>query len=172
VLRWALFLAMAVIAAAGLYAHMPAGNVLPPDAIADRVIVDKTARTLTLLSWGRVLKSYPISLGRDPSGPKTRAGDSRTPEGAYLIDYRNPHSRFHLALHISYPNRADTERAAAAGVPPGGDIMVHGLPNGLAWLGRLHRLLDWTDGCIAVTDREIEEIYRVVPDGTPIEIRS
>lgn len=172
-MRWrGPFLVMIVTVGAGLYAHAPTGEALPPGTVADRVIVDKTARTLTLLSQGRVLKTYPVRLGRNPSGAKTRAGDSRTPEGEYLVDYRNPRSRFHLALHVSYPSRADTQRAAAAGVPPGGDIMVHGLPNGLGWLGRLHQLFDWTDGCIAVTDHEIEEVYRAVPDGTPIEIRS
>ena len=168
----ALLLAIVVTAAAGLYAHTPTGETLPAGATVDRMIVDKSARTLTLLAGDRVLKAYPIRLGRNPSGPKTREGDSRTPEGVYVIDYRNPRSRFHLALHVSYPSPADTERAAAAGVPPGGDIMIHGLPNGLGWLGRLHQLFDWTDGCIAVTDREIEEIYRAVPDGTPIEIRA
>ena len=163
---------MAVVAGAAVYAHVPTDTALPPDATADRIVVEKTARTLTLFSRGRMLKRYPVRLGRNPVGAKAREGDGRTPEGAYPTDYRNPRSRFHLALHVSYPSEADAQRAAGAGVPPGGDIMVHGLPNGLGWLGRLHQLFDWTDGCIALTDREIEEIYRAVPDGTPIEIRS
>lgn len=88
-----------------------------------------------------------------------------------MLDYRNARSSFHRSLHVSYPDSADVARARAAGVDPGGMIMVHGIRNGLGWLGRLHRALDWTDGCIAVTNREIEEIWRAVPDGTPIEIR-
>jgi murein L,D-transpeptidase YafK len=164
--------AATVVGGAAAYAQIPVGATLPPDAIADRVVVEKATRVLTLLSGNRVLKTYPIRLGRNPSGAKTREGDGRTPEGQYLIDHRNPTSRFHLALHVSYPSQTDIARAAAARVPPGGDIMVHGLPNGLGWLGRLHQLFDWTNGCIAVTDREIEEIYRAVPDGTPIEIKS
>lgn len=172
-LRWrASLAAIAVITSAALYAQVPTGEALPPGSIADRVIVDKSARILTLLREDRVLKTYPMRVGRNPSGPKTREGDGRTPEGMYRIDYRNPRSRFHLALHVSYPSRTDAQRAAAAGLPPGGDIMIHGLPNGFGWLGRLYQLFDWTDGCIAVTDREIEEIYRAVPDGTPIEFRA
>lgn len=171
--RWRglLLLTMAVTISVALYSQAPTGRGLPRAAVADRVMVDKAGRTLTLLSRGQVLKRYPVRLGPAPSGPKSRQGDGRTPEGAYLIDYRNPHSKFHLGLHISYPNSADLRRAAAVGASPGGDIMVHGLPNGLGWLGRLQQLVDWTDGCIAVTDRDIEEIYRAVPDGTPIEIR-
>jgi murein L,D-transpeptidase YafK len=150
---------------------MPVGAPLASGVIADRVLVEKAARTLTLFSGDRVLKKYPIRLGRHPSGPKVREGDGRTPEGRYRVDYRNPRSGFHLALHVSYPGQKDLAHAAAAGVPAGGDVMVHGLPNGLGWVGRLHRLIDWTNGCIAVTDREMEEIYRAVPDGAPIEIR-
>ena len=95
----------------------------------------------------------------------------KTPEGLYAIDYRNSHSDFHLSLHISYPGPEDVRRAAVAGVPPGGDIMIHGLPNGMGWLGHAHQKKDWTAGCIAVTDEEIEELWRIVPDGTPIQIR-
>ena len=138
---------------------------------ADKVLVLKGERHLVLLSRGKVLKSYRIALGRQPEGHKTREGDSRTPEGHYLIDWRNPNSRFHLSLHISYPNDEDRAAASRAGVPPGGDIMIHGLPNGLGGLGKAHRLKDWTDGCIAVTNEEMEEIWRRVDDGTPIEIR-
>jgi murein L,D-transpeptidase YafK len=87
-----------------------------------------------------------------------------------VLDYRKPDSAFHRALHISYPAPADMARAAQSGVKPGGFIMVHGIRNGLGWIGRLHRLRDWTDGCIAVTDRDIEEIWRTVPDHTPILI--
>jgi murein L,D-transpeptidase YafK len=110
-------------------------------------------------------------LGRNPVGPKLREGDKRTPEGLYAIESHNPRSSFHRALKVSYPSAADRIAAAKRGVAPGGDIMIHGIRNGLGFIGRLQRRLDWTAGCIAVTNPEIEEIYRAVPDGTPIEIR-
>lgn len=138
---------------------------------ADKVLVLKSERKLLLLEHGRVVKTYKVALGGEPLGPKTRHGDHRTPEGLYVIDGRNAHSQFHRALHISYPNAADRARARGLGVSPGGDIFLHGLPNGQGWIGAAHRLHDWTDGCIAVTDEEIEEIWRAVPDATPIEIR-
>jgi murein L,D-transpeptidase YafK len=134
-------------------------------------VVDKSDRTLTLYNHGRVLKTYSVTFGRQPVGRKEREGDDRTPEGRYVIDRRNLHSRYHCALHVSYPNADDVRRARAAGVSPGGDIMIHGLRDGFRWLGRLHRIVDWTHGCIAVTDEEIDEIARAVPDGTPVTIQ-
>ena len=144
---------------------------LPADARADRIVVEKSARKLTLFRGKTPLKSYSVALGRAPEGTKQREGDHRTPEGRYVIDAHKEDSAFHRALHISYPSSADSAGAAQRGVKPGGDIMIHGIRNGLGWLGAFHRAIDWTDGCIAVTDKEIEEIYRAVPDGTPIEIR-
>jgi len=144
---------------------------LAAGAVADRVVVEKGARTLTLLRGGTVLKRYRVSLGGAPVGHKQREGDERTPEGLYRLDRRNPHSSAHLSLHISYPDTADVARAQAQGADPGGLIMVHGITNGLGWVGKLHRLADWTDGCVAVTDWEMDEIWRAVPVGTPIEIR-
>jgi len=138
---------------------------------ADRVVVLKKARTLQLLGDGRVIRSYKVALGGDPIGPKTQRGDHKTPEGVYALDSRNAHSQFYKAIHISYPNAKDRAAARAKGVSPGGDVFVHGLPNGYGWLGASHRARDWTDGCIAVTNEEIEEIWNAVPDGTPIEIR-
>jgi len=138
---------------------------------ADRIVVDKRARRLTLLQGTTVLRTYTVALGGEPRGPKVCQGDNRTPEGAYVIDSRNLGSRFHRSLHVSYPNARDREAARKARCNPGGDIMVHGLPNGYGWLGRSHRLRDWTAGCIAVTNDEIEEIWRLVPSGTPIEIK-
>ena len=119
---------------------------------------------------GRKLKAYTISLGRSPVGPKTCQGDNKTPEGAYHIDARNSKSRYHLSLHISYPQEHDRLQARRSKCSPGGDIMIHGLPNGLGLIGRLHCIVDWTEGCIAVTDPEIEELWRIVKNGTPIEI--
>jgi murein L,D-transpeptidase YafK len=137
----------------------------------DLVLVEKAAHRLSLLSGGTAVRTYSIALGSEPVGPKIREGDDRTPEGSYVVDGRNYHSAYHLALHLSYPNAVDRARAAALGVEPGGDIMIHGLPNGFGWLGPTHREHDWTRGCIAVTDSEIEEIASLVPDGTPVEIR-
>ncbi len=149
---------------------MAAEKPLPPDARADLVIVRKEERTLTPMSHGHVLTTYKIALGGSPVGQKTRQGDHKTPEGDYVLDRKNEKSRFYRSIHISYPNAEDRRRAAALGVDPGGDIMIHGLPNRFGWLGNLHRSMDWTDGCIAVTDEEMDEIWRAVPVGTPIEI--
>ena len=138
---------------------------------ADQIVVDKSDHTLTLYRHGQAMKTYTVSFGREPVGKKEREGDDRTPEGRYVIDSRNMHSKYHIALHVSYPNAEDVRRARAAGTSPGGAIMIHGLRDGFAWLGRLHRVVNWTHGCIAVTDDEIEEIARAVPNGTPITIR-
>jgi murein L,D-transpeptidase YafK len=138
--------------------------------VADKVLVKKALRQLSLFQNGKPIKTYKVALGKNPIGPKVQKGDGRTPEGIYLIDGRKPNSAFHLALHISYPNVADKARSESLGVPLGGDIMIHGIKNGLGWLGSLHRLLDWTQGCIAVTNAEIEEIWNMVPDGTIVEI--
>jgi murein L,D-transpeptidase YafK len=146
-------------------------NPLPRDAVADRVLVEKTARRLTLLRDGKTLKTYSVALGRAPVGAKEYEGDQRTPEGIYKVDFHKPDSDYHLALHISYPEPHDIDRAAVQGLSAGSDIMIHGLPNGRGWIGRFHRRSDWTAGCIAVADFEIEEIYRAVPDGTPVELR-
>jgi murein L,D-transpeptidase YafK len=168
--RIRLLIAAALTCIGGVvYAQWPR-RPLPPDAEADRVVVRKSGRTLELYRGAQLLRTYSISLGRDPIGHKQREGDGRTPEGRYVLDYRNPGSAYHKALHISYPSAADRASAQSRGVRPGGAIMVHGVRNGLGFVGRLHRIFDWTDGCIAVTDAEIDEIWRSVADGTPIEI--
>jgi outer membrane protein assembly factor BamD (BamD/ComL family) len=138
---------------------------------ADKILIEKNERRLTLISKGKVLKTYKIALGGNPNGPKERQGDNKTPEGTYVIDSRNKDSRYHLSLHISYPNENDKKRAKELGVSPGGDIMIHGIKNGFSWVGDVHAEVDWTKGCIAVTDEEIEEIDRLAPNGTLIEIR-
>lgn len=124
-----------------------------------------------LMRNGAVLKTYKVALGTQPVGRKEREGDHKTPEGDYVIDSKVAQSRFHLALHISYPNAEDRERARKLGVNPGGAVEIHGLENKYEWLGPLHRQVDWTDGCIAVTNAEIDEIWSLVPAGTPVEIR-
>lgn len=143
----------------------------PPPERADRILVEKAERRLTLYAGERTLRSYRVALGFAPVGPKRQEGDGKTPEGRYLIDWRNPDSRFHRSLHVSYPDADDLARAAARGVSPGGLIMIHGLPNGFGALGDWHRTRDWTDGCIAVTNDEMDEIWTLVADGTPIEIQ-
>jgi murein L,D-transpeptidase YafK len=135
------------------------------------VLVLKGPRRLLLLRGDRVLRDYEIALGANPTGPKRHAGDRRTPEGRYWIDSRVVDSGFYRALHISYPNQEDVDFALRAGIAPGDGVMIHGLPNGSRWVGDVHREYDWTNGCIGVTDDEIKEIWELVDDGTPIEIR-
>lgn len=138
---------------------------------ADHILVVKSTRTMSLLQGERVLKTYKVALGTVPVGAKQKHGDHKTPEGDYVISAKNPHSQFHLSLRISYPNAADRERARKLGVSTGGDIMIHGLMPEYAYVGARHRDTDWTDGCIAVTNAEIEEIWDLVPVGTRVEIR-
>lgn len=136
----------------------------------DLVRVDKSERRMELLSQGTVLRTYGIALGGDPIGHKQRQGDERTPEGRYVLDWRNPDSCCTTSLHISYPNEADKAAAKLAGVDPGGMIMIHGPLNGYGWWDWLLQMFDWTDGCIAVGEEDMLEIWAMVPVGTPIEI--
>ena len=138
---------------------------------ADRLVIDKSERTLTVFWHGVPLKVYRVALGGDPVGAKQRQGDERTPEGSYVVAQRHDDSEFHRALHLSYPNAEDRARARAERVNPGGNIEIHGLRDGFHWVGSAHTLFDWTNGCIAVTDLEIEELFRAAPNGTPVEIR-
>ena len=160
---------------AGLGISLLCGLVVAQAAVkplhADKVVVLKKERTLQLLSQGKVIKTYKVALGGDPVGAKTRQSDHKTPEGLYVLDSRNAHSQFYKSLHISYPSALDRAAARRNGLSPGGDVFVHGLPNGYGWVGSGHRAKDWTDGCIAVTNQEIDEIWLAVADGTPIEIR-
>jgi murein L,D-transpeptidase YafK len=138
---------------------------------ADSIVVEKQRHRLTLYRHGQLLRSYRVALGRHPIGDKVHAGDGRTPEGVFTIDSRNAQSRYHLALHISYPDHRHRARARARGISPGGSIMIHGLPQGFGDVGAAHRDEDWTEGCIAVTNEEIEEIWRTVPVGTRVLIK-
>ena len=164
-----IFVGLSLVAGATLFVLVRRHYTPLPSA--DRVLIEKGPRRLTLLREGKVIKTYRVALGSNPLGHKQEEGDGRTPEGVYTIDFHKADSDYHLALHISYPNPADVSRANARGVSAGGDIMIHGLPNEQGEIGVAHGLRDWTAGCIAVTDREIEEIYRAVADGTPVEIR-
>lgn len=138
---------------------------------ADRILILKAERKLTLYRQGRPLKTYLVALGGSPEGDKHCQGDQRTPEGTYRIDLKNRASRYHLSLRISYPDASDRAEARRRGCSPGGDIFIHGLGKGFAYLGRLHRTTDWTLGCVAVTNEEIEEIWGAVEVGTKVEIR-
>jgi murein L,D-transpeptidase YafK len=133
---------------------------------ADLVVVIKSARVLYLYDQGRLIGQYPIALGLNPSGPKRERGDDKTPEGTYILDWRNPNSRFDLSIHISYPNARDRTWAATHGVKPGNNIMIHGQPN----YAVDKRTGDWTHGCIAVSNAAMAAIWAEVPDGTPIHI--
>jgi murein L,D-transpeptidase YafK len=138
---------------------------------ADRIVVYKSERRLSLYRDGQLLKSYHASLGRTPVGPKRREGDGRTPEGSYVIDGRLAHTPYHLGLHISYPGPSDRVQAASLGVSPGSAILIHGIGNVRGGVTEAEARSDWTEGCIAVTNAEIEEIWAAVDDGTPIDIR-
>lgn len=146
----------------------------PTARYADKVIVDKSERTIKLYNKGQVIREYSgFELGDRPRGHKIRQGDERTPEGTYTIDWRNPRSSFHKSLHISYPNETDRAVARFLGVDPGGMIMIHGRPSWLTSqaLEKEYDRSDWTNGCIAVKNHEMDEIWRMVRDGTPITIR-
>ena len=138
---------------------------------AERIVIEKSTRTMTVYALNKPIATYKVALGRGLPGPKTCEGDYRTPEGTYTItDFKQP-SRFHLALRFSYPNKNDIARAKAKGCPPGGNLLIHGLGADRAPMGRAHSSVDWTDGCIAVTDQEIEQLWRMVVKGTVVEIR-
>jgi hypothetical protein len=144
---------------------------LPGDFLADSMVVEKGERRLTLFYRGFPVRKYRVALGRNPVGDKVSIGDYRTPEGLYYIVGRNPLSKFYKSLEISYPDSVHEERAAELGVSPGGNIMIHGLPPHQAKLGAAHALADWTEGCIAVTNAEIDEMWRAVVDGAYIHIK-
>jgi murein L,D-transpeptidase YafK len=160
-----------LVVAVSLFTLAPPAGGAKGSIVVDHVVVYKHDRKLVLLSSGKEVKTYRIALGGDPVGPKTRQGDHRTPEGFYVLDSRNPTSHFYKAFHISYPSSRDTDSAKKLGVSPGGDIMLHGLGRSYAWMGKAHTLHDWTDGCIAVTNEEMDEIWTLVRVGTPIEIK-
>lgn len=138
---------------------------------ADLVLVKKSERKLFLISAGKAFKEFRVSLGPVPRGPKVFAGDQRTPEGDYILDRKNDRSNFYKAIHISYPNAFDRERAEKLGMSPGGSIMIHGQPNVKTWSDDVTQTFNWTNGCIAVTDSQMDEIWDAVEPGTPIKIQ-
>ena len=138
---------------------------------ADAVIVDKSDARLYLKRNGKVLRSFRVKFGSEPQGHKVQQGDGRTPEGRYTLDYKNPHSRYHKSIHVSYPNAQDRANARRRGVDPGGDIMVHGQPNDWGWAWPDTQLFNWTDGCIALSNKDMDVVWSSVDVGTPILIR-
>jgi murein L,D-transpeptidase YafK len=138
---------------------------------ADSIVVEKSERRLTLYVAGAPVRTYRVALGKNPVGPKRLQGDSRTPEGLYVIDRRNPQSKYYRSLHISYPNAVDRWLAAEKGYTAGGDVMVHGLPAHAADLASTHWQDDWTEGCVAISNQQMDELWHAVADGTPIRIK-
>lgn len=143
---------------------------LPANVNIDKIVVLKSRKQLLVYSGGKLLKTYPISLGFCPVGKKEVEHDGKTPEGLYFINAKNPHSVCHKNLGISYPNKTDILNAKNKGQAPGGDIKIHGLSNGHGFIGKFHRWRNWTDGCIGLTDAEVDELYTHTVIGTPIEI--
>jgi murein L,D-transpeptidase YafK len=138
--------------------------------VADRVVVRKSERRMYLMHGDTVLRSYRVALGLNPVGPKVQEGDSRTPEGHYQLTRRNPHSEYFLSIQVSYPNDKDLQRARRNRLTPGGSIMIHGLPNELRREPGYYEKRDWTDGCIAVSDSDMLEIWLMTPQDIPIDI--
>lgn len=168
-MKWLLKILSILVLALTIYYIFP-GKKLDTTKRIDKILVIKHKRELHVFSNGELLKTYKISLGQSPKGKKEYQGDMKTPEGTYYINDRNPNSICYLNLGISYPNELDIKNAREINKSPGGDIKIHGLPNGYGFIGKFHRLKDWTWGCIAVTNREMKELYDYVPIGTEIEI--
>jgi len=140
------------------------------DTKADKVIVKKSQAKLLLMYKGKVIKEYHVAFGAEPKGHKQQEGDERTPEGKYVLDYKKSNSSFYKAIHISYPNEQDKVHAKKLGVDPGGLIMIHGQKNGFGLFSFITQKFNWTNGCIAVTNSEMDEIWEAVDENTPIEI--
>lgn len=163
-------LLLLILLCMGIWAHWHRGDIAANTV--DMIRVYKAQRKMELYSKGELVKTYKISLGFNPVGHKQREGDGKTPEGSYFINDKNPNSSYFLNVGISYPNPADVAHAKAKGWSPGGDIKIHGLPPKYKWLGKFHRLKDWTAGCIAVSNREMKEIYKACIIEGRIEIYS
>ncbi|MBX9804284.1 MAG: L,D-transpeptidase family protein [Alphaproteobacteria bacterium] len=163
---WSVLFILSLI---GLYYYNQAPS--KPLPSITRILVEKHAQKMTVYQGDTPLRDYRIALGSQPKGPKVSQGDGRTPEGHYKIIAKNGSSKFHLSLKLSYPNEKDLKQAIANNVPPGNDIMIHGLGKGFEWVGRFHAFSNWTRGCIAVTNPEIEEIYAATSIGTPVDIK-
>jgi len=168
--RRELAIAAAAAATIGLMVSAGSSNAALPVESIDRIFVDKSAHRMTVFANGRKVRTFSVSLGRGGLAPKRMQGDNLVPEGVYRISGRNPRSAFHLALRIDYPRPDQVAVARKRGIDPRGDIMIHGLPKGAGWLQNAQRRVDWTRGCIAVTNAEMDWLWQAVPDGTTIEI--
>ncbi|WP_092105795.1 L,D-transpeptidase family protein [Pontibacter chinhatensis] len=164
------FTAVVAFMAVTVYYFYPEPE-LPAGTEIDKLVVLKSERKILAYSDGKLMKTYTIALGRTPVGDKEYEGDKKTPEGRYYINDKNPNSAYHKNLGVSYPNEDDIRHARSLGKSPGGDIKIHGLRNGTGFISKFHRWWDWTLGCLALTDNEMDELYSAVPVGTPIEIR-
>ena len=154
----------------GVLLLLLAGSVFAAQPKADLVRVVKSESRLYLIRDEEVFASYNVVFGANPQGHKEREGDERTPEGRYYLTYKNPNSGFHRSIHISYPNAEDREHARQLGVDPGGDIMIHGQKNGKEWLSRFSGFVNWTDGCVALSNSDMDEVWDAIDPGIPIEI--
>jgi murein L,D-transpeptidase YafK len=161
---------ISVLVIIALLLTLPAHNSMGAQK-ADAVLVVKSDKRLYLMNRGEVFASFRVTFGDNPKGHKQKRGDERTPEGHYVLDYKNPNSKFHKSIHISYPNARDREAARLLGVDPGGDIMIHGQTNGWGWASPILQFFPWTDGCIALTNTSMDRVWEAVDPGTPIEIR-
>jgi murein L,D-transpeptidase YafK len=168
--KWIIWILGILILMGAVYYFFPE-NKLPANKKIDKLVVLKGKRIMEVYSNGQIIKTYKIALGQNPTGDKESEGDKRTPEGEYRINDKNANSSFHKNLGISYPNTQDTEEAKKKNLEPGGEIKIHGIRNGFGFIGKFHRMLNWTAGCIAITDQEIDELYDNVAIGTPVVIR-
>lgn len=166
-----LFVCAAGLLVSSVAPAAPADGSDTTNCSVDRIIVEKSKRKMTILKGQQEVAVYRVALGRNPVGPKVMRGDNKTPEGLYFVDYKVRNSVYHRALHLTYPNLDDLTRADSLGVSPGNNIMIHGMSEKQLWMGDIQYLFDWTNGCIALTNREIEEIWDLVPPWTPVEIR-
>jgi murein L,D-transpeptidase YafK len=167
--KWSIAICLLIMLGATGYYFFPEKK-LPVDKKISKLVVFKKERVMKVYSSEEVIKVYHISIGKNSVGDKISQGDKRTPEGSYIINDKNAGSGYHKNLGISYPNQADRSAAKSMNVDPGGDIKIHGLQNGLGFIGKFHRVMNWTAGCIALTDDEVDELYNQVEIGTPIII--
>ncbi len=170
-MKWFIYIFLLLISIFALVLYLKQDDKLDPSAKIDKIIVEKSKREMHIYQDGKLLKTYHIALGSNPVGHKEFEGDGKTPEGVYYIDDKNPKSSYYKNLGVSYPNEQDRAYAESFGKSPGGLIKIHGIKNGFGALGEAIQLKDWTAGCIAVTNDEMEELYNSVPIGTPIEIK-
>jgi murein L,D-transpeptidase YafK len=167
--KWTILIMGLLILIGTVYYFLPEDR-LPDNQRIDKIVVRKSERIMEAYAGGKLIKTYHISLGQNPTGDKEFEGDKRTPEGQYTINNKNPRSAYHKNLGISYPNAVDIEEAKRRHLEPGGEIKIHGIRNGFGFIGKFQRIIDWTAGCIAFTNEEIDELYDSVEIGTPITI--